>query len=392
MASRNPHFQKLNPNYLFQEIAKRKQAYLEAHPKAKLISLGIGDTTEPLTAEIVKGLKKRAEELGTKEGYSGYGPEQGDKKLRELIGEYFYNGLVEADEIYISDGAKCDIGRLQHLFGPEATVAVQDPAYPVYVDTSISTGKAKVHFLSCNPQNDFFPDLKEAPRTDVLFYCSPNNPTGAVTNREDLKKLVDFCRQNKTVLVFDSAYSPFIQDANLPRSIYEIEGADEIAIEISSFSKLAGFTGVRVAWSVVPKKLRYDGGEPIYKDWSRIHSTYFNGASNIAQAGAVSALSPEGLKEVKAQIAFYLENARLLRDALLEKGYKVYGGDNAPYLWVYYKGKKSWEAFEELLQDCEIVATPGVGFGPAGEGFIRFSAFGRRENIQEACERLKKLP
>lgn len=391
MATRNPHFAKLNPSYLFHEIAKRKLAYLEAHPHAKLISLGIGDTTEPLTPEIVKGLKARADLLGTKEGYTGYGPAQGEENLRKRIVEHFYGDKIQADEIYISDGAKCDIGRIQLLFGPDSTVAVQDPAYPVYVDTSISTGKAKVHFLTCNPENNFFPDLEKAPRTDILFFCSPNNPTGAVATREDLKRLVAFCKKNKTILIFDSAYSPYIQDKDLPKSIYEIEGADEVAIEVSSFSKLAGFTGVRLAWSVVPKKLKFEGGEFIFKDWSRIHSTYFNGPSNIAESGAFSALSSQGLKEVQAQVQFYLENARLIRETLLSLGLKVYGGDNAPYLWVYFKGKNSWDAFEELLNDCQIISTPGVGFGPAGEGFVRFSAFGHRENILECCKRLMKL-
>lgn len=391
MATRNPHLAKLKAGYLFPEINKRKQAFLASSPGAKLISLGIGDTTEPLSPSTIEGLHKRVEALSNRETYTGYGPEQGEKEIREKIASHFYKDKISAEEIFISDGSKCDIGRLQVLFGQDQTISVQDPSYPVYVDTSLIMGQNGIQYLSCTPENGFFPDLNKAKATSLFYFCSPNNPTGAVATHKQLKQLVEWCKVHKTCLIYDNAYAAYIQDPKLPKSIYEIEGAETVAIELGSFSKLAGFTGVRLAWSVVPKSLVYDDGSPVHKDWSRINSTFFNGASNIAQTGALYALSEEGQKEIDSQIGYYLENARLLKAAFTELKYEVYGGDNAPYLWVRFPKKSSWEAFEQLLNHSHIVSTPGSGFGPAGEGFLRFSAFGHRENILECLERLTML-
>lgn len=390
MFKRNPHLAKLKSGYLFPEIHRRKLAFLHKNPEAKLISLGIGDTTEPIPYKIVKGLKNAAEKLGTREGYTGYGPDQGHEILQKAIAEKIYNGLVKPEEIFISDGAKSDIGRLQILLGSDLSIGVQDPAYPVYVDTSLITAKAELHFLPCKPEKGFFPDLEQAPKVDVLFFCSPNNPTGAVSTKEELLRLVQWVKKIGALLVFDAAYSHYIRDPHLPRSIFEIEGAHECAIELNSFSKMAGFTGVRLAWSVVPNGLLYSDGTPVRKDWHRIMTTFFNGASNIAQGGAEAALAEPGLKEIEEQTNFYLENAKILAETFTKKGLTVYGGNNAPYLWVKIPGKTSWEAFEELLEKAHVVATPGSGFGPAGEGFLRFSSFGHRENILEAAHRLAR--
>lgn len=391
MPKRNPDIAKLKAGYLFPEIHKRKMAFMEKNPNAKLISLGIGDTTEPIPSHIVEGLVDMSQKLGTKEGYIGYGPDQGNVQVRKALAEKIYHGLIKEDEIFLSDGAKCDIGRLQILFGKDHTVAVQDPAYPVYVDTSLISGKKDLKFLPCTVENNFFPDLEKAPVTDLVFFCSPNNPTGAVNTKAELKRLVDWVRKNNSILIFDAAYSHFIQDESLPRSIYEIEGARECAIELNSFSKMAGFTGVRLSWSIVPNELTFDDGSSVKKDWHRILTTFFNGASHIPQGGAVHALQPEGLKEIDTQLKFYLENAALLRKALHSKGYEVFGGDNAPYIWVKIPNKTSWEAFEMFLEKAHLVTTPGSGFGPAGEGFLRFSSFGHRENIEEAVERIRRL-
>ena len=391
LTKRNAGIAGLKAGYLFPEITKRKLAFLEKHPNAKLISLGIGDTTEPIPPTIVEGLVSGAEKLGTREGYVGYGPEQGSTSLRRAISETIYKGRVKADEIFISDGAKCDIGRLQFLFGPEATVAVQDPAYPVYVDTTLISGKKAPSNFPCTAENHFFPDLDTLPEADLIYFCSPNNPTGAVSTRKELERLVARVKERGSFLIFDAAYSHYIQDKNLPRSIFEIEGARECAIELNSFSKMAGFTGVRLAWSVVPDEMMFEDGSPVKKDWHRIHTTFFNGASCIAQAGAEAALRERGLSEVEEQVQFYLENGRIIRETLINKGLDVYGGDNAPYLWVPFPGKTSWEAFEELLERAHLISTPGSGFGPAGEGFIRFSSFGHRENILEAAERLRRF-
>lgn len=385
---RNPRFNQLKGSYLFPEIAKRKRAFQEKVPEAKLISLGVGDTTEPIPNSIVKGLAHSAESLGSREGYRGYGPEQGVFSLREKIASVIYKGHVQPEEVFVSDGAKCDISRLQLLFGSSVTVGVQDPAYPVYVDGSILAGVKKIHFFPCTPENNFFPDLEALPPIDLLYFCSPNNPTGAVATKEELEKLVAFAKKRGILLLFDAAYSSFIQEPHLPRSIYEIPGAEEVAIEINSFSKIAGFTGVRLGWVVVPKALKYSDGSSIAADWNRVTTTIFNGASIISQAGGEAILEPKGQIEVASLATFYLENARLLRETLSEKKLTVYGGTNAPYLWVHFPERSSWDVFQELLEKYHLVTTPGAGFGPAGEGFIRFSAFGSRHAILEARQRL----
>lgn len=402
MVKRNINMAKLVAGYLFPEINRRKREYLQKNPNAKIISLGIGNTTEPLTPHVVAGLKKEVERLSTREGYSGYGDEQGIKEFRSQLAEKLYGGLVKGDEVFISDGAKCDIARLQTMFGREVTIAVQDPSYPVYVDGSVIAGvtgsynEAHSHFdnivyMKCCLENDFFPDLDSQQRTDLIYFCSPNNPTGAVASKQQLKKLVDFARKNHSVIIFDAAYSGYISDPALPKTIYEIDGAREVAIEVNSFSKPAGFTGVRLGWTVVPDQLKFDDGTPVRNDWNRIMTTLFNGASNIAQYGGMAALEDAGLAEMKSLIAYYMENAKIIKKALDAKGLKTCGGVNAPYVWAHFPGRKSWDVFTEILEKCQIVTTPGSGFGPAGEGFVRFSAFGHREDFIEAVKRLEVL-
>lgn len=390
MTKRNANMERLKTNYLFPEVNLRKQKFLAAHPNTTLISLGIGDTTEPIPPYITKALIQGTCRLGTKEGYAGYGPEQGMKLLRERISEKLYSNLVKTDEIFISDGAKCDLGRIQALFGSEVSIAVQDPAYPVYIEGSLIQGVKEIVSMPCNPENHFFPDLSNTKRTDLIYFCSPNNPTGAVATKEQLKQLVIFAKANRSVIIFDSAYANYIQDPNLPKSIFEIEGAKEVAIEISSFSKIAGFTGVRLGWSIFPDELSYDDGSSIKADWNRITSTIFNGASNIAQFGGCAILEKEGLNEIALLAAFYMENTRIIREAMEQLEYEVFGGQNAPYLWVRFKGRRSWDVFQEFLENRHLITTPGIGFGAQGENFVRFTAFGHRENVLIAVDRLKK--
>ena len=406
MIRRNPNIAKLTAGYLFPEIARRRREFAAANPEASLISLGIGDTTEPLTPHIAAGLVEYATSLATAEGYSGYGDEQGAAALRERIADVFHAGRVQPDEVFVSDGAKCDVGRLLLLFGPDVEVAVQDPSYPAYVDGSVIIGAAGayddgaqdghpgyegIRYLPCTAANGYFPNLEDLPSDGVIYFCSPNNPTGAVASREQLTALVAAARGLGSVIVFDAAYAGFIRDPELPRSIYEIPGARECAIEVNSFSKLIGFTGVRLGWSVVPKELRFADGSPVHADWSRVTATVFNGASNIAQQGGLAALEPEGLAEMQGLTDLYLSNARLIRDALEAMGISCVGGDNAPYVWAQFPGRASWDVFAEILERCHVVTTPGSGFGPAGEGFVRFSAFGHRDSVLEACERLARL-
>lgn len=403
MVKRNPHIAKLHSSYLFPEIVRRKEQFLQTHPNARLISLGIGDTTEPLPPLISEHLSLSASALSTHDGYRGYGPEEGYKELREKISAVLYNNKFGSDEIFISDGTNSDIGRLHTLFGSSATFAVQDPSYPAYVDTGVMTGLsdpyhlttqryAGITYLHCSPENDFFPDLSTVKPVDIIYYCSPNNPTGAVSTKEQLARLVAFAKKNRSIIVFDTAYASYIRDPHLPRSIYEIDGAEEVAIELGSFSKMAGFTGIRLAWSVVPKALTYDSGGSINRDWKRVHTTFFNGASCLAQQGGLAVLTPEGLESINAQIELYMANAALLRKTALATGLDVYGGLHAPYIWVRMPGYTSWEAFDALLHNCHIVTAPGSGFGPAGEGFIRLSAFGKPETIREAAGRLAMIP
>ncbi|MFZ0565910.1 MAG: LL-diaminopimelate aminotransferase [Chlamydiales bacterium] len=387
MVKRNPHFAELPPTYLFAKLQREVTRFKSENPEVQLINLGIGDTTEPIPPTITEGLKQAAHQLGTPEGYKGYGPEAGNPSLRHQIAEILYQNKISGDEIFISDGAKCDVGRLQLLFGSRISIAVQDPTYPVYVDTSRLLGQQKIVYLPCKKEHGFFPRLDPFPNVDLIYLCFPNNPTGSVATFAQLKALVNLARKHQTLIIYDTAYAGYIQDLSLPRTIYEIEGAHEVAIEVSSFSKLAGFTGVRLGWSVVPHALKYEEGSSIQSDWRRIITTFFNGPSNIAQAGGLLALSKEGLAETQHLIRFYLENASLLKKALRSKKLPVYGGEHIPYLWVYFGHNEAWSL---LLQNTHLITTPGAGFGPAGEGFLRFSAFSPREQINQAIEKIEK--
>ncbi|CAN1284714.1 LL-diaminopimelate aminotransferase, chloroplastic, partial [Linum perenne] len=371
--------------FLTKQVARRRNAHKDKYPDAQVISLGIGDTTEPIPDVITSAMSNKSQALSTLEGYSGYGAEQGAKPLRTAIRSTFYADLgIDDDDIFVSDGAKCDISRLQ-----------------AYVDSGVIMGQtgqfqkdvekyAGIEYMRCTPENGFFPDLSKVTQTDIIFFCSPNNPTGAAATREQLTQLVKFAKDNGSIIVYDSAYAMYMSDDN-PRSIYEIPGAREVAIETSSFSKYAGFTGVRLGWTVVPKELLFSDGFPVARDFNRVVSTCFNGASNIAQAGGLACLSPEGLKAMQEVIGFYKENTEIIVDTFNALGFQVYGGRNAPYVWVNFPGRSSWDVFAEILEKTHVVTTPGSGFGPGGEGFVRVSAFGHRENVLEACRRFKQL-
>jgi LL-diaminopimelate aminotransferase len=400
---RNPNFGKLKAGYLFPEIGRRRTAYLEANPDGRpVISLGIGDTTQPIPPHILEGLVGGASKLGTKEGYSGYGAEQGMGPLRQKIAESLYNGIIKPEEVFVSDGAKCDIARLQMMFGQGVVSAVQDPSYPVYVDTSVMMGQTgladpatsqfeKIVYMPCNPSNDFFPDLKSLPRADVIYFCSPNNPTGAVATRAQLEALVAYAKAQGSIIVFDAAYAPFIRSPDVPKSIFEIEGARECAIEVNSFSKYAGFTGVRLGWTVIPDDLKYSDGTPVRQDFNRVMTTAFNGASNVVQAGGMACLDPQGLAEIQKLMDYYLENARILKEGIEACGFKSYGGGDSPYVYVDLEGKSSWDMFSEILEKAQVVTIPGAGFGPGGEGFLRLSAFAPRDSCIEAVARFKAI-
>lgn len=415
---RNPNFGKLQSSYVFSEIARRRKVFLDKNPDAKLVSLGIGDTTLPIPPYILNGLVTGATKLGIKKGYTGYGAEQGVKELREKIAHKLYQGKIEPEEVFVSDGAKCDIARLQMMFGSKVISAVQDPSYPVYVETAVMIGQTgvinetsrqfeNILYMPCNPSNNFFPDVENLPRADIYYICSPNNPTGAVASRENLEALVRHAKKVGAIIVFDAAYAPFIRTPGkksnflpiltkrtnvclgVPKSIFEIEGAKDVSIEVNSFSKYAGFTGVRLGWTVVPSQLKYADGFPVRNDWNRVMTTAFNGASNVAQTGGLACLDDEGLAEIHKLIDYYLDNAKMLRQTLTELGFNVYGGVDGPYVFVQMKGQTSWDAFNELLEKMEIVTVPGAGFGPGGEGFLRMSAFASKENCEEACRRFR---
>lgn len=405
MIKRNTGFKNLTAGYLFPEVARRRREYQEKNKDAKIISLSIGNTTEPLPEFIAKAMADYSMALATAEGYSGYGDEQGNSALRAKIAEVWYKGLATADEVFISDGAKCDIARIQTLFGSKVKVAVQDPSYPVYVDGSVIIGAAGkksgkgykgVTYMPCVPENNFFPDLSKIKKNSLIYFCSPNNPTGACATKEDLKKLVDFANSNGCIIIYDAAYREFIRDENLPKTIFEIEGSRTCAIEINSFSKPAGFTGVRLGWSIVPNDLKFADGTSVNKDWNRVMTTLFNGASNVAQAGGLACLEPEGIQAMKDVIDYYLVNAKKIEETLKGEnfrkiGVEIYSTGNSPYVWAKFPGKKSWDVFDTILDKCHIVTTPGSGFGPSGESFIRFSSFGHQKDVNEACERLSKL-
>jgi len=370
----NKHLDQLNENYLFPEIRKRCAPFADEN----LISLGIGDTTQCLIPAVVHAMQEEVKKLAHPNTYEGYGPALGLYELREAIANTLYENITP-EEVMISDGAKCDILRLLMLFDHEMTVYVQDPSYPVYTDTALMT-RRKVKTLPCTKENGFFPDLSQIEENSLIFFCSPNNPTGHAATHEQLQHLVDVALQRHCVIIMDTAYACFITDPTLPKSIFEIEGAKNCAIEVGSFSKMAGFTGIRASWTIVPEIFR--------PQWERILSTTFNGTSRISQAGALAALSPQGLDQIDQQISYYLENVDLLKEAL---DLPVYGGENSPYLWVDISPQNSWEMFQTLLEEEHLVVTPGSGFGPSGEGYIRLSAFATREDTIEATTRLQNL-
>jgi LL-diaminopimelate aminotransferase len=402
MARINSNYDKLAAGYLFPEIARRTNAFLEANPGNQVLRLGIGDTTEPIVPAVLKGLSEGVQALGKEETYSGYGPSEGVLPLRQALADLYAERGVSLDpsEFFVSDGAKSDSANIQGIFSQDCVVAVQDPAYPVYVDSNVIFGRTGAAsksgyeglvYMPCTEENGFFPELPDR-KVDLIYICSPNNPTGAVATKVQLKKFVDYANEHKAVIFFDSAYAAFITDPDLPRSIYEIEGAETCAIEMNSFSKTAGFTGVRLAWTIVPKGLRTEDSEAgkVHALWTRRQNTFFNGASNVVQAGGLAALSKEGREQTDAQVAFYLENARIINDGLKSLGITTYGGGNAPYVWLKTpNGLTSWEFFDKLLNECHVVGTPGSGFGPAGEGFFRLSAFGHRQNVEKAVLSLK---
>ncbi len=402
----NENYSKIQASYLFTEIAHRVSAHQAAHPEAKIIRLGIGDVTEPLAPAVVAAMKQAVDDLATRENFHGYGPEQGYAFLREKVAKVDFQdrGIdIAADEIFISDGAKCDCGNIQELFGHDVKIAVGDPVYPVYVDTNVMAGRTGMNtngryegltYLTCEAANGFVPPPDSANDCDVVYLCYPNNPTGAVATKEQLQAWVDWANANKALILFDAAYEAFIRTPGIPHSIYECAGARTCAIEFRSFSKTAGFTGVRCGYTVVPKGLMaYTAdGTPVELRplWTRRQTTKFNGASYITQRGAEAVYSPEGQAQTKATIDYYLENGRLMKEALVALGYTVTGGGDSPYLWVDVKGK-SWDFFDKLLHEANVVTTPGAGFGRAGEGYIRISSFNSRANVLEAIERLKEV-
>ena len=408
MARINEHFAKLPAGYLFPEIGRRVRAYQAAHPDAKVIRLGIGDVTEPLAPAVVAAMHDAVTEMGTCEGFRGYGPEQGYDFLVNAIREHDYaaRGIdLAADEIFVSDGSKCDSGNVQEIFALGARIAVTDPVYPVYVDSNVMAGRtgamdAEGHYpgltyLVGTEANGFQPE-PPAHGVDVVYLCSPNNPTGTVATRAQLEAWVAWAKRHDAIILFDAAYEAYISDPALPHSIYEIPGAKDVALELRSFSKRAGFTGVRCAFLVVPKGVTGvdDHGKRVSLNalWARRHTTKFNGASYVVQRGAAAAYSPAGRAETEAQIAFYMANARLLHDALASCGFTIFGGVHAPYLWLRTRdGAASWQFFDRLLNEAQIVGTPGACFGPAGEGYFRLSAFNSRANIDEAIQRLRRV-
>ncbi len=408
MVQVNGNYLKLKAGYLFPEIARRVRAFSDANPSAVLIRLGIGDVTEPLPQACRAAMKRAVDEMGTRDGFRGYGPEQGYQWLREKIASNDFQARgcqISAEEIFVSDGSKCDSSNILDILGPENRIAVTDPVYPVYVDSNVMAGRTGeadelgryggLSYLPITAANGFTAEIPTE-KVDLIYLCFPNNPTGAVASKAQLKAWVDYARANEALILFDAAYEAFIQDPELPHSIYEIEGARECAIEFRSFSKNAGFTGTRCAFTVMPRGLmgRAINGEKveIWGLWNRRQCTKFNGVSYIVQRAAEAVYSSEGAAEVKALVAFYMENAAIIRNALSAAGLQVYGGEQAPYVWIKTpEGLDSWGFFDNLLSGANVVGTPGSGFGAAGEGYFRLSAFNSRANVEEAMARLKKL-
>ena len=406
MAKINDNYLKLKAGYLFPEIGRRVKTFADANPDASIIKLGIGDVTEPLPPAIVDAMHKAIDEMASRETFRGYGPEKGYPFLRDAICENDFRSRgvdISSDEIFVSDGSKCDTGNILDIFGAGNRIAVLDPVYPVYVDTNVMAGNtgesndegrySGLVYLPLAEERNFEPEFPSEP-VDLIYLCYPNNPTGMVASREMLEEWVAYAQANQSIILFDAAYEAFIQDDSLPRSIFEIEGARSCAIEFRSFSKNAGFTGTRCAYTIVPKDLKGtdSNGNPVdvHPIWSRRHSTKFNGVSYPIQRGAAAAYSTEGKAQIAELISFYMENARILRTELGSMGMEVFGGEHAPYIWLKTpSGISSWQFFDELLSTCNIVGTPGSGFGAAGEGYFRLSAFNSRENILAAVERIK---
>lgn len=404
MAKVNANYEKLPGSYLFSDIAHRTAAYSEQHPEAKLIRMGIGDVTRPLAPAVIEAMHAAVDDMSTVEGFHGYGPEQGYDFLREAIakGDYAARGIdIDVDEIFVSDGAKSDCGNIGDILSIDNKVAVCDPVYPVYVDTNAMAGRAgdydeaaekwtKITYMPTTAENGFCPALPDEP-VDVIYLCSPNNPTGTVLNAEQLKTWVDYANEHDAIIMFDAAYERFITEPGIPHSIYEIEGAKTCAIEFRSFSKTAGFTGARCGYTVVPKALVREG-QSLNAMWNRRQTTKFNGASYIIQRGAAAIYTEQGAKEIEETLDYYRNNARMIKEGLEKAGYEVYGAVNSPYVWCKTpEGMGSWEFFQMLLEKANVITTPGAGFGPSGEGYIRLTAFGDADETAEAVRRIQAL-
>ena len=405
MALVNEHLLKLPDNYLFTDLAKKVNTFKVTHPKADIINLGIGDVTRPIPQSCLNAMHKALEDQAKVETFHGYGPEQGYEFLRSAIAEYDYRkrGIAVADdEIFVSDGSKSDVANFQELFSGDCSVAITDPVYPVYLDTNIMAGRSgvmnngryeKIVYLKCTAENGFIPAIPDC-HVDMIYLCSPNNPTGTVLNREQLTRWVEYALAEKAVILFDSAYEAYIADADLPRSIYEIPGAEKVAVEFRSFSKTAGFTGTRCAYTVVPHTVMVSDGNgglhELNQLWLRRQTTKFNGVPYVIQRAAAAVYSDEGRRQIKEQVAYYMENAAIIRNGLESMGWELYGGKNAPYIWLKLpEGELSMNFFDRLLTKAGVVGTPGVGFGPCGEGCFRLTAFGERNRTIEAIERIK---
>ncbi|MHA7963747.1 LL-diaminopimelate aminotransferase [Paenibacillus sp. CAU 1782] len=409
MTTINQNYLELQGSYLFSEIAKRRTTFIQNNPNAEIISLGIGDVTRGLPSSVLNAMHAAVDELAEPASFRGYGPEQGYDFLVQAIieNDYKSRGIdLAANEVFVSDGSKCDVGNIQEIFSNDAIVAVQDPVYPVYVDTNVMAGRSgsfnpdtkrynNIVYLECTAENQFKPSLPTQ-KVDLIYLCYPNNPTGMTLTKDELKVWVDYARENKCLILFDSAYEAFIQEKDVPHSIYEIEGAKEVAIEFRSFSKTAGFTGVRCAYTVVPREIKgFDaaGNTVLVNDlWNRRHTTKFNGVSYVTQRGAAAIYSLEGKEQIASLVDYYMTNAGIIREGLASIGLEVYGGVNAPYIWLKTpSGLDSWSFFDKLLGEANIVGTPGVGFGQSGQGYFRLTAFGSRENTEKAVDRIRKL-
>ena len=404
----NENFLKLQENYLFSTVAKRVNKYMKENPDKEIIKLGIGDVTRPIIPECIEAMNKAIQEMGTYEKFRGYGPEQGYEFLREAIikNDYHDRGInLELDEVFVSDGAKCDCGNIVDIFARDNKVAITDPVYPVYLDTNVMAGRVgefdekrgiytDITYLKMNEENNFIPELPKE-KIDLIYLCFPNNPTGTVLTKEQLKKWVQYAKENQSIILFDAAYEAFIREDNIPHSIYEIEGAKEVAIEFKSYSKTAGFTGLRCGYLVIPKELKGITKQrdevSLNKLWNRRVCTKFNGVSYVTQRAAEAIYTEKGKKQIKENIDYYLENARIIKKGLEKAGFTVYGGVNSPYIWLKVPNhESSWGFFDKLLEKVNIVGTPGSGFGPSGEGYFRLTAFGTREKTMEAIERINK--